>query len=85
MMIDKEILKKQIIYRSTHRGTKEMDILLGNFVKKYVDRFNNNDLLDLEQLLFLDDEILYRWYYDKERSEIISNNKVSKMLKNFKL
>jgi|TARA_Y100000294_G_scaffold98404_1_gene91489 antitoxin CptB len=84
-MIDKEILKKQIIYRSTHRGTKEMDILLGNFVKKYVDRFNNNDLLDLEQLLFLDDEILYRWYYDKERSEIISNNKVSKMLKNFKL
>ena len=85
MMIDKEILKKQIIYRSTHRGTKEMDILLGNFVKKYVDRFNNNDLLDLEQLLFLDDEILYRWYYDKERSEIILNNKVSKMLKNFKL
>jgi len=85
MMIDKEILKKQIIYRSTHRGTKEMDILLGNFVKKYVDRFNNNDLLDLEQLLFLDDEILYRWYYDKERSEIISNNKVSKMLKNLKL
>ncbi len=85
MMIDKEILKKQIIYRSTHRGTKEMDILLGNFVKKYVDRFNNNDLLDLEQLLFLDDEILYRWYYDKERNEIISNNKVSKMLKNFKL
>ena len=84
-MIDKEILKKQIIYRSTHRGTKEMDILLGNFVKKYVDRFNNNDLLDLEQLLFLDDEILYRWYYDKERSEIISNNKVSKMLKNLKL
>ncbi len=85
MMIDKEILKKQIIYRSTHRGTKEMDILLGNFVKKYVDRLNNNDLLDLEQLLFLDDEILYRWYYDKEKSEIISNNKVSKMLKNFKL
>lgn len=85
MMINKEILKKQIIYRSTHRGTKEMDILLGNFVKEYIDRFNNDDLLNLEQLLFVDDEILYRWYYDKENSEIIPNNKVSKMLKNFKL
>ncbi len=85
MMIDKEILKKQIIYRSTHRGTKEMDILLGNFVKEYIDRFNNDDLLNLERLLFVDDEILYRWYYDKENSEIIPNNKVSKMLKNFKL
>ena len=85
MMIDKKILKKQIIYRSTHRGTKEMDILLGNFVKKYIDRFNNDDLLNLEQLLFADDEILYRWYYDKENSEIIPNNKVSKLFKNFKL
>jgi len=84
-MINKEILKKQIIYRSTHRGTKEMDILLGNFVKKYIDRLNNDDLFDLEQLLFTDDEILYRWYYDKENSEIITNNKVSKLLKNFKL
>ena len=27
-MINKEILKKQIIYRSSHRGTKEMDLLL---------------------------------------------------------
>ena len=36
-MINKEVLKKQIIYRSTHRGSKEMDILLGNFVKKYID------------------------------------------------
>jgi len=85
MMINKEILKKKIIYRSTHRGTKEMDILLGNFVKKYIDKFNNDDLLDLERLLSLDDEILYRWYYDKENSDIISNNKISKMLKNFKL
>ena len=84
-MINKEILKKQIIYRSSHRGTKEMDILLENFVKKNIDRFNNDDLLNLEQLLFVDDEILYRWYYDKENSEIIPNNKVSKMLKNFKL
>ena len=39
-MTNKEILKKQIIYRSTHRGFKEMDLLLGNFVKKYINKFN---------------------------------------------
>ena len=43
-MTNKEILKKQIIYRATHRGTKEMDILLGNFVKKYIEEFNDNEL-----------------------------------------
>ena len=36
-MKNKEILKKQIIYRSAHRGSKEMDILLGNFVKEHID------------------------------------------------
>ena len=28
-----EILKKKILYRSSYRGTKEMDLLLGSFVK----------------------------------------------------
>ena len=27
---------KKILYRSEHRGTKEMDLLLSNFVRKYV-------------------------------------------------
>ena len=64
-MINKDILKKQIIYRSTHRGSKEMDIILGNFVKNYIDTFTDNELRDVEQLLCIEDEILHRWYFDK--------------------
>ena len=41
----------QILYRSTHRGTKEMDILLGNFVKKYINTFNHKDLNDLNNII----------------------------------
>ena len=84
-MTNKEILKKQIIYRATHRGTKEMDILLGNFVKKYIEEFNDNELQDLEKLLFIEDEIIYNWYFKKNFNNSISNTKVSLMLKNFKL
>ena len=36
MNINREDLKKKIIYRSTYRGTKEMDTLLGSFIKKYI-------------------------------------------------
>ena len=84
-MTNKEILKKQIIYRSMHRGTKEMDLLLGNFVKKHIDMFNSTDLRDLEKLLFIEDEIIYKWYFEKNSDIPISNTKVSTMLKNFKL
>ena len=84
-MTNKEILKKQIIYRSTHRGFKEMDLLLGNFVKKYVDEFNVAELKDLEKLLFIEDEIIYKWYIKKNSDTLIPKTKVSIMLKNFKL
>ena len=84
-MTNKEILKKQIIYRSMHRGTKEMDLLLGNFVKKHIDEFNYRELRDLEKLLFIEDEIIYKWYFEKNLNNSIQNSKVSAMLKNFKL
>ena len=84
-MINKEVLKKQIIYRSTHRGSKEMDILLGNFVKKYVNKFAYDDLIKLDKLLKIEDELLYRWYFEKNNSGKIPNNKISELLKKFKI
>ena len=84
-MTNKEILKKQIIYRSSHRGFKEMDMLLGSFVKKYINILNESDLLDLQNLLLLEDEILYKWYFEKKENKSIKKTKVSAMLKGFDL
>ena len=83
-MTNKEILKKQIIYRSTHRGTKEMDLLLGNFVKKNIDKFTDSELKDLENLLEIDDEILQKWFFGKNNENLVPLNKISKMFKEFK-
>ena len=85
MMPNNEILKKQIIYRSMHRSTKEMDLLLGNFVKEYVDELNATELKDLEKLLFIEDDAIYKWYIKKNSDTLIPKTKVSTMLKNFKL
>ena len=84
-MTNKKKLKKLIIYRSKHRGSKEMDLLLGNFVKKHIDEFNCRELRDLEKLLFIEDDIIYSWYIKKDSGKLIPKTKVSIMLKNFKL
>ena len=84
-MTNKKILKKQIIYRSMRRGTKEMDLLLGNFVKKHIDELNTTELKDLAKLLFIEDEVIYKWYIEKSSDKLIPKTKVSIMLKNFKL
>ena len=84
-MENKESLKKQIIYRATHRGSKEMDILLGEFVKKYISDLNTDDLKNLNEIISIEDELLYDWYFNKINNEKIANNKVSQKLRNFKL
>ena len=78
-------LKKKILYRSKHRGTKEMDLLLSNFVKKYVNFLNEIELCELESLLNIDDEVLYKWYLSNGRTASIPENGITKKLKEFKL
>ena len=78
-------LKKKIIYLSEHRGTKEMDLLLSNFVKKYVNSLKENELSDLESLLNIDDEVLYKWYLNNKKTTLIPENSITKKLKEFKL
>ena len=78
-------LKKKILYRSEHRGTKEMDLLLSNFVKKYVNSLNESELYELESLLNIDDKVLYKWYLNNERITSVPDNSITKKLKEFKL
>tara|TARA_X000001036_G_C20074995_1_gene560686 strand:- start:48 stop:302 length:255 start_codon:yes stop_codon:yes gene_type:complete len=84
-MTSNKILKKQIIYRSTHRGTKELDLLLGNFVRKHIDSFDDSELIDLNKILLKEDNLIYDWYFNKKDCDEIQFNRVSKLLKNFKL
>ena len=78
-------LKKKIIYRSEYRGIKEMDLLLSSFVKKYINVFNIDELKQLDNLLNIDDDSLLKWYFNRQYKIKIPVNKVSILLKKFKL
>jgi len=78
-------LKKKIRYRSEYRGIKEMDLLLSNFVNKYIDTFNYDELINLYEILEKDDDIIFKWYSKKDTNSSIPDNKVSNLLKEFRL
>ena len=84
MVFNIEQLKKKIIYRSNYRGTKEMDKLLGNFTKEYIDKLNIEDLIDLEKLLDVDDNNLYNFYNGLSTNINFDENKINSLFKNFK-
>ncbi len=75
--------KKKLIYRSQYRGTKEMDKLIGSFVETNINRFDDNDLMDLEKFLDIDDDTLYKFYNDLISEDTLFNTKVGKLFKSF--
>ena len=83
MNINIQDLKKKIIYRSTYRGSKEMDSLLGSFSKKYVNILNEEDLVCLSKLMDIDDENLYKYNQGLKTTIKINENKVTKLFRDF--
>ena len=83
MNINIQDLKKKIIYRSSYRGSKEMDSLLGSFSKKYVNILNEEDLVCLSKLMDIDDENLYKYNQGLKSTVKINENKVTKLFRNF--
>tara|TARA_B100002051_G_scaffold242019_1_gene246944 strand:- start:619 stop:882 length:264 start_codon:yes stop_codon:yes gene_type:complete len=76
---------KKLLFRSMHRGTKEMDIILGNFAKIHLDSFSGDDLNEFEKILDIPDDKLFSWYMKQTEIPSIINNKILKLLMNYKL
>ena len=53
--------RKRLKYRSWHRGTKEMDLLLGPFADACLDGFDAALLAEYEAVLEVPEPDLYEW------------------------
>ena len=84
MSFNIEELKKKIIYRSTYRGTKEMDALISSFTKQIINDLNCEELINLSNLLDIDDENLYKFKHGLPATVDIEGNRVSKLFKEFR-
>ena len=76
-------LKKKIIYRSSYRGTKEMDNLMSSFTKKIINNLNREELVNLSNLLDIDDENLYKYHQGLVVNISIDDNRVTKLFREF--
>jgi antitoxin CptB len=53
--------RRRLLFRATHRGTRENDLLIGGFVAARLATFSDDDLTALEDLLELPDPQLADW------------------------
>lgn len=53
--------RKKLLFRAWHRGTREMDLLMGSFADSFLPTCNDADVVLFEQLLAVPDPDLYDW------------------------
>ena len=75
-MNELESLKKKIKYRSSYRGTKEMDLLLGSFISKYIDTFSLGELKKLVVFIECNDEDISNFYLNKTPIKSFNDKKI---------
>ena len=81
---NRNIFIKKLIYRSKYTGTRETDILLGNFAEIHLKNLADNDLLAYQDLLNSGDPRIWRLSIDIEKSESSKENFLIDLIKEFK-
>jgi antitoxin CptB len=79
-----EIRLKRLKFRSWHRGTKEMDLLVGSFADRHLAGMTAAELDLFEPLLDLPEPVLYAWLIGREAPDSDYNHPVMRLLIDFK-
>lgn len=61
-----ENIRKKMIFRSWHRGTREMDLIMGSFANIHVPQMRQEELALYDELLQNSDPDLYNWIIGRE-------------------
>lgn len=75
--------RKRLIFRSWHRGTKEMDQILGSFANQYIPQFSEEELDLYEQMLENSDPELYDWICGRAEVPANKNSAILEKLLNY--
>ena len=81
-MNELESLKNKIKYRSSYRGTKEMDILLTTFVSKVINLLSFDELKILDDFMNCDDEEISNFYSNGISIPSFNNKKILNLFAN---
>ncbi len=79
------LLKNKIKYRSTYRGTKEMDLLLSSFVSRHIDNLTQVELKKLNDFMNCSDEDINSFYLNQISIPNFNDKKILDLFRRHKI
>ncbi len=78
-----DIRRKRLKYRSQHRGTKELDLVLGRFAADRLDALDPGQIDRFEALLDAPSPLVYAWVTGQEDPPPELDSDVLRLLREF--
>ncbi len=75
--------RRRILFRAWHRGTREMDLLMGTFTDSEIRTMSEDDLGVLELLCEAPDRDIFAWLTDKMETPSNYDTELFRRLKAF--
>ena len=75
--------RKRLRFRAWHRGTREMDLLVGSFADAYLESFESQQLDLFEGLLLESDPDLYAWMIGRSDPPANLDHEVMRLMRAF--
>ena len=57
-----DVRRRKLLFRSWHRGMREMDLIFGRFADATIEELSGADLTEFERLMDLPDPDLLAWF-----------------------
>jgi antitoxin CptB len=82
---DFEIRRRRLRFRAWHRGTREMDLLLGRFADAEIAKLDEQSMVSFEALLEVPDPDLYNWIVGAEQTPAPYDTPLLRRVRDFHL
>ena len=79
------VLRRRLLFQSRHRGTKELDLILGPFAERNLANFGSVELRQYAELLAEPDPDIYAWLVGSVSPPARLDNPVMRLLLAFRI
>ncbi|TVR09739.1 MAG: succinate dehydrogenase assembly factor 2 family protein [Salinarimonadaceae bacterium] len=80
---DLDVRRRRILFRSWHRGMREMDLLMGQFADATISELTDSELDDFELLIEAPDRDIFSWMTGEAETPSNYDTPVFRRLKAF--
>lgn len=63
-----DVRRRKLLYRSWHRGMKEMDLVFGQYADQHIAGMSDETLDEFEELLEVLDRDLFKWITGEDKT-----------------